>query len=208
MDKILKITTILSLCFLLNSNTILGQNNEHKNLAFKSPEVLLEKIDSKLNLNPTQEKRVFTLLKNNFKAKQEIINDRKKIKKVKKEELTSILSSILTQDQMDKFRLLQENRKLNKNNQKTCKLHKEKHNCKNKLDKLTNELNLSEEQISRIKVIFENNKIEREIRRVAFKKKKENSHSKFMKGMKAILTSSQYKTFEEIIQQREKNKHN
>lgn len=213
MKRTLKIITIVSIS-LASLYSFAQEKFEHGKHRHHNPKVLLEKLDAKLNLNETQEKRVFTLLENRLNQHQALRKEMKLERKEYRKEMEMVMKSVLTEEQLAKFQKLKAERKAEmhkKYSEKTeCKDAKgkrhERIHPQERLERLSKELDLSLRQQETLKNIFKEKRNEFHKDHPEYREARKKLKRDFMKDMKAILTPEQFKTFKELKEQHHKRK--
>lgn len=194
-NTLTKILLGISLTFMsINVSAQEGYKDNHH--PKHTPEMMLNKLDSELNLNETQEKRIITLLEQNFSRRKEIKSNHKKIKEKHRIDIKSKLSKVLTKDQMVKFVAMHDHRKESHKTKANKKdHHRDDMKRSKRLDKMTKELNLSDKQQVEVKEIFDAKKDEIKLKKEYVKSLRHKMKTNFDKDMKAILTPEQYSKY-------------
>ncbi len=220
MKKTLKLITILS----IGLASIYGFAQEHckpEHKEFHNPKVMLEKLDAKLNLNKTQEKRVLTLLENRLEEHTALKQKMRAFHKGDRTKMVETMKSVLTEEQLLKFKALKTNAKHNENcskgdklsyDKKAKRVHHKKQEPSKRLERLTKELDLSKSQQETLEVIFKEKRKGMPKKQSQFKAERKKMKADFMKDMKAILSPEQFETFKELkashhLKKRQMHKH-
>lgn len=171
-----------------------------------SPEVMLQKLDAKLHLNKTQEKRVLTLLENKLAQRKILKAKRQSIHKKEWAKMEVQMKAVLNQDQFEMLHKLKAERHknlksehCNSNDKTSCYKRKAKHPNKLKpeerLNKLTESLGLTPDQQTAIREIFKEKHAELKRNHPELRKERKQLKAHFERDMKVILTPEQFKTF-------------
>jgi len=205
MKKTFKI--LASLTIGLISTIGFAQHDCHSKFTHLSPEVLLEKLDAKLHLNKTQEKRVLTLLENRLEQRQELKVKRKSLHHEEKFKMEGEIKSILNKDQLIKFENFKEKRTKefkdknckpgacdNKGSENTHSKRRPEH----RLEKLSIALDLTKDQQETIRSMFKEKHSEFKKNNPEFMQEKKQIKAGFERDMKTILTPEQFKTFKAL----------
>jgi len=199
------------------------KNSEHKKGEHRyekmnhNPEMMLERLDSRLNLNKTQEKRVFTLLEQNFEKRNAFKKRSKDFRQNQKQEVKSELARILNKDQMAKLEKMHQEKKAEFKRKKgerkekgkmTNKEHKDRKghgDFRKHLEKMKSKLDLTKEQENQVSRILESKQEVLKQRKSEMRAHKEKMKSKFGKDMKAILSPDQFEKFKVLQKEYHRN---
>lgn len=199
-----KILTIISLGFVTATGLAQEHRGCHKHDKLSAQE-LLDKLDAKLNLNETQEKRVYTLLEKRMSQHKALREEMRTTRMSEKADIKQQLKTVLNEQQFQKLMALKEQRKSEFRQERCAKdrsscshnkqAFKNRKKPEERLEFLTKELDLNKEQQEALREIFKS-------KREAFKKKhpefrtaKRQFKEDFERDMKSILSADQFKTF-------------
>lgn len=184
----------------------IAQNHHKHRFAHLQPEELLEKLDAKLHLNKTQEKRVLTLLENRMAEHKTLREKRKAIHHKEREVIKQKMKTVLTAEQFEKLQELKKEHRKERMHADHKNGHHKRMHPKERLEKLTQELDLNQKQQDEIKTIFRAHRAEIKKNHPEFKQERKRFKAKFERDMKTILTPEQFKTFKILKEERRMNK--
>lgn len=216
MKKTLKIITILSIS-LVSLYGFAQEKCKSEHEGFYNPKTMLEKLDAKLHLNETQEKRVFTLLENRFEERRLLKTKMKHVHKQERSSMLETMKSVLTEDQFKKLQALKSKHKSDfkknahdhRSDKASCKSEHKHHSefgPSKRLEYMSKELDLSPRQQETLKTIFQEKRKDIHNKYPELKKERQKLKASFMKDMKAILTPEQFKTFKALKDDHQANR--
>jgi len=212
MKKTIKLTVTLAIG-LISMLSIAQRHDSVSKHQYLSPEVILEKLDAKLSLNETQEKRVLTLLENRLAQRQDFKSKRSASFKEERAKMHLKIKSILDEDQIVKFEKLKaKHNKDFKNKEckpKSCGETTDPHSRmrpEQRLEKLTIDLDLNKDQQAHIKRIFKEKRAEFKKNHPEVIENRKQIKAGFERDMKTILSPEQFKTFMVLKEEYKMNK--